>query len=58
VSDSAQAQFKEYATTVGQYRYGVADDPAVPEGGGWRLVGFAASDDRLFWAWERDVEGE
>ncbi len=55
----------EYATTVGEYRTAGrydsdyrdarADNPALPEGDGWRFVGAAAADGVLFWFWERDT---
>ena len=29
------------------------DDPVLPEGDGWDLVGFAASGIYLYWTWRR-----
>jgi hypothetical protein len=58
---------REYCTTIGEYRTAGhyigddeprdarADDPQAPEADGWRLVGIAAADGLIFYAWERDV---
>jgi len=56
---------KEYRTTTGEYHWARdpeegggewrADDPAPPEGDGWRMVGSAASEGTILWFWERDV---
>lgn len=32
------------------------DDPVLPEGDGWDLVGFAASGLYLYWTWRRPRE--
>ncbi len=57
----------EYKTTTGRIIYKAgevvkADDPVVPEGDGWKLLG--ALVDRspdwstIVWTWEREVEQE
>lgn len=59
---------KEYKTTVGDYHVGtpngakcidVCDDPNVPEGDGWRMVGsvVVAETSQIIWFWERELTG-
>lgn len=51
----------EYKTTHGDLYHAAGrmhdesepDDPVAPEGIGWELLAFAASSERLYWAWRR-----
>jgi hypothetical protein len=46
----------QWKTTTGKYdaAAGAADDPVVPQGAGWALVGTpAAVDGMLIWTWVR-----
>lgn len=58
---------KEFKTTGGSFEWTtaslsgryypselIADDPIMPDGDGWKMVGSAASGTTILWFWERE----